>query len=1139
MENVKRKIACSRGGGENGSALLIVLGMFAFMLVSAVAFSMYMRASRAPSSYLLRNTSMRQVVKAAVARAIDEVDTAIGNDPFPGVGHNHDYGSDGKNQSDKYKNDNWHGRVFVPSNEVAMAETVSTLTLEGLGYLPPCLVNEVRYWSRHTRTAKWHAFNYGLGRYAFTAVNVSDFFDLNAFVTPASGSPRQYLNRSSAPHGRISPTYLFRGGDKNDMDSRGNEAAKFLKDLASGSGVGGGSYPTLLEVPFLSLMDFNIVLSHLGNYGGLDAIPFIKLIRDNNSSVFLSKSNVDDVRHAVYMAGGWNGTNQVAASDLQTVDLSYPEHQPFYMMPNFPGPEVGSKLLISDVFNWDNVQFFGKKTGIPGKNTIGDVLPVLTQVLLADYLDSDNIPLSLCLPSTEIAPMVVGIDCDPKFKIEFLTSGNTIEEFYSDPDGKSKNIRHARYQANITVGPEVTVQVAFPFRNVQRRIINAGPKYKLQIVARLSFTPDTDNTLRMKPTPSVNIDFMKDSDASRTDVPVWPNDDEINSHSILLRAEKEINLADGLAKADEDKIGDPEKYLFNSIISIPTKTITRNLFEAWYKTSGVDYSLLPAGEPCYDDKGQQVATTAELTYPEDGDGVFRFMKFDENNQLTYLPLNESLTIRPTLSVWVRVVDPVDNSKVVDMVPATLKCDTWNNSGMDMSGVAGLFSGNELVASDRVNYGARENDPKTWSIPLIRYFGGDDTKFEFTLKNIADRVGGLSPKSIEANSFAPRAYMAGDPRYNWAPEDWYQGAPGAWLNNARTVWDNTMRDDFFMFVSNQGYLQSVYELMFIPRINHFTATGLPEWGYLTDNQHTYNGVPRTALDSTLHHGMMWRTYRQGECDLAGNRINYSEDNDKVFGWDGADDLSSLGISSSVQGIRVNPYTDITNIMFGAFANMPIDWMAAGTNFHMTGKGYMDPSGNSFDKDYIFDWSVDYEDVYRMSAYWMGAFRRLDEEDDAKNLYDVNDWENVFEDAWDWSRARKIRSVPNVKSSEVLDIIRDDLSLSDRKFIYGYLKECFANRSQLFLVFVRAETTAGGAVGAGARAVALVWRDPAPPMRNGQLVKADGSTESPNYNRDNAKRYLRPVTSNGPEESWRFNEREYPPHRTRILFYHQFD
>ena len=125
-------------GDKKGSALLIVLGMFAFMLVSAVAFSVYMRASRAPSSYLLRNATLRQVVKAAVARAIDEVDTAIGNDPFPGVGYNHDYGGSGSMGmgTPDYKNDTWRGRVFTPGGETNMAATVSTLTLEALGYLP-------------------------------------------------------------------------------------------------------------------------------------------------------------------------------------------------------------------------------------------------------------------------------------------------------------------------------------------------------------------------------------------------------------------------------------------------------------------------------------------------------------------------------------------------------------------------------------------------------------------------------------------------------------------------------------------------------------------------------------------------------------------------------------------------------------------------------------------------------------------------------------------------------------------------------------------------------------------------------------------------------------------------------------------
>ena len=34
---------------KKGSALLIVLGMLSFMVVSAVGFSVYMRTSRAPS----------------------------------------------------------------------------------------------------------------------------------------------------------------------------------------------------------------------------------------------------------------------------------------------------------------------------------------------------------------------------------------------------------------------------------------------------------------------------------------------------------------------------------------------------------------------------------------------------------------------------------------------------------------------------------------------------------------------------------------------------------------------------------------------------------------------------------------------------------------------------------------------------------------------------------------------------------------------------------------------------------------------------------------------------------------------------------------------------------------------------------
>ena len=65
---------------KKGSALLIVLGLLSFMVVSAVSFSIYMRQSRLPSSYLRRNLAARHLVRAALARAIDELEGAYNDD---------------------------------------------------------------------------------------------------------------------------------------------------------------------------------------------------------------------------------------------------------------------------------------------------------------------------------------------------------------------------------------------------------------------------------------------------------------------------------------------------------------------------------------------------------------------------------------------------------------------------------------------------------------------------------------------------------------------------------------------------------------------------------------------------------------------------------------------------------------------------------------------------------------------------------------------------------------------------------------------------------------------------------------------------------------------------------------------------
>ena len=59
---------------------MIVLGMLAFMVVSAVGFSVFMRESRKPSSHLKRSIIARFLLHAALANAIARVDGDFNDD---------------------------------------------------------------------------------------------------------------------------------------------------------------------------------------------------------------------------------------------------------------------------------------------------------------------------------------------------------------------------------------------------------------------------------------------------------------------------------------------------------------------------------------------------------------------------------------------------------------------------------------------------------------------------------------------------------------------------------------------------------------------------------------------------------------------------------------------------------------------------------------------------------------------------------------------------------------------------------------------------------------------------------------------------------------------------------------------------
>ena len=143
-----------------------------------------------------------------------------------------------------------------------------------------------------------------------------------------------------------------------------------------------------------------------------------------------------------------------------------------------------------------------------------------------------------------------------------------------------------------------------------------------------------------------------------------------------------------------------------------------------------------------------------------------------------------------------------------------------------------------------------------------------------------------------------------------------------------------------------------------------------------------------------------------------------------------------------------------------------------------------------------------------------------------------WEEIWDRIWgvnadpgesifEYSGIRLQANNPNILFGKD---VGTPLYSVDRKFLYSYWRDCFANKQQLFLIFVRAESSAIGGPGEGtpgqkgARAVALVWRNP--------VASVDGGTDGLRWDADQS--YMQ-----------RDTVRDRRPHQTRILFYHQFD
>ena len=961
---------------RNGSALLIVLGMLAFMVVSAVAFSAYMRASRLPSSYLRRTVASRLLVKAALAEAMERLDYAIGDNPYPGVGVkpvNGDVGSRRRRAADigdTLAHNYFYHHVFIGTNGwLAAEDTVSVLNLEALAYLPPPLVNEARYYSRLSPAATWHWLSFDAGRYAYAAIDVSDYFDVNRLAAD--------LPRDSGAN-RISLAYLFENKAHTGYEVQPQAWDDFVDRCFSQSG----------GMPFVSVADLNLAMGDSANSSPVKS-PFCEYIAAGTKTRFVSSSSKDEqYRNLAFVTDSYF---PAVAANGDIKDLANPNGQPFDEM------DEGETLDVADSASYNQ----------PFKP-----LSLMDKAALWDYLDTDDVPLSLAVPTVEQNPMIAQIVPQGAFTLATVVA----EE---DPviSGNKMRVR-TNYKispALLRTLPAVELELVYPFKYVK-----SPAEYEVEVSASVFFC--TTKTPRF-------CDSFVYPDKEDVNKIFNPGVDERDGRACVFRAvgKKSYKPKSEIAQ-ESDAV---EKVMVNLS---GNDAIEQKLNETPAFYTITEYEV--------DEGGQPVESSARIV-----EAKCQIVPLQENGEVdgnytgdvtTMAASEESAGLFPCLAIVARVRNK-DCNKYVDLVPAGVGGDSVNPPYDNLGGV------------DRMLFCPQAS--------ILPFRGNGELQYNATFFK---EHGNGAEAAIE-----PAAIICKDPRYNHNPGDWValDSTTASWLDNCgrdTAGSDDGKDDDIFMSVSNQGYMQSLYELAFIPRFTDLAAgANAATFGRYQRQE----GIALKEYNATpLNERLYWRTYGYVNEGTAGDLTN------------------TFKVVSGSTVYKVNPYAQSLDSIMAAFANTPCCWAAASTN-QTKRLGKESDSAAAFNKRYTFQ-ELKWEDLEDIASEF--------QQEAQQQARDGRGWENAWEDL-DWDAKDSFLGIEGLPA----------LHSVDRKFLYGYWRDSFANQQQLFLVFVRAEPTmmGGGAVGQtppalGARAVALVWRDP---------------------------------------EAAQPNE----PHRMRILFYRQFE
>jgi len=1057
-----------RKKNEAGSALLVVLGFLSFMVVSAVAFAIYMRTERVPSSALRRNAATRHLVRAAVAQAMSRVDDAIRNDPFPGLRNGADFYHDRNSNAMDW----WFGRVFMPpdpdgstmpgqedSRFAPIDKTVSVLNLEALGYIPPPLVNDVRFLSRCSWTAKWQNFSFDAGRFAFCAVNVSDYFDINRATAGV---------RSSAPDSRISLAYILRENE-NKFDSIDTTSAKQFADnfgmnatmrqtYSNSDGNGGSSVPS--SVPYISMLDYNLALGGKFKSAGVGGqiMSFFWQWVSNPKRYFYgnaadrSDPEIQQAARQTFIADSWNVdvSSDVAATTTNSLSGAQAS-QPFRSDSGIWRKK--HDITMTEALSALNQDWNGKNPNLKFEPA--------DWMTLFDYLDGNDYPVSLAFPCVERVPMVTAISPQGLG----VTLNLQPQTARTEPASDTEQYQVTDYKLNGEVlGGAMAALIAFPFRHGEDFSRNG---YTAQALVRVVMAPvGLGGETPLRSSAAAMKQLRPTAREWENDVPAFKTEGGLSGAFVFTARSTETPISIPVVK-DEESMVITEAFIFNRVQANEVVFRSRVKQKKSGEGEGASWS--------------SVSGSAEYQFPVlpfDAEG--NLQNWDRSAWIPQTEFNEQFATQefvPYVYVWVRIMKGDD---AVDYVPAHYADDNE---------MLGVNNGSDPVAEEiggRVAY------------PFLQWTAAGN-KFKYPT--------GATVTPYEVKDWNPKTFFAVDPRFNWAPEDWLQSektlGKSAWLDIVDAALGRNGRDsDPFLFVSNQGYLQSIGELAFLPRLSNLQG------GRVIARAGAYDGAPRTEVNRVANAACIWTSFRP--YDMEGGE---------------SDNLFQRGVVDGEGSVAVNPYTDDANIRMAAFANTPYDWWAAGTNYatgsvasdatkdYFTKKNYVESDNVKESLKYAFtdgnsNAKLEYKDVEKIAAVICDRIRAQPD----------RPWEDVY-DSLDWYGG----SDPNDFMGVKLD---HPLYGDDRKFLYAYWRGCFSNKQQLFLIFVRAESSALGGPGEGTpaqqggRAVALVWREP--------TAYDGGSRPNGTYSDNNASPIQR--------QEYNIGRR---PHRMRVLFYHQFD